>query len=134
MAPPFLTSAPDGVEWSASHPCIFTPKEGAFSTHWLGGWAGLRANLYTVIKESCPARNRTWAVRPISILSYPDSYILIVLYYIITIIIYYYYYYYLLLYCHIIKSVYYYSCYIIILILCINLDLSHIMYNDTWMK
>jgi hypothetical protein len=46
----------------------------------------------------------------------------------------YYYYYHLLLYCHIIKSVHYYSYYYIILILCINLDLSHIIYNDSWMK
>jgi hypothetical protein len=43
-------------------------------------------------------------------------------------------YYHLLLYCHIINSVLLYSYYYIILILCINLDLSHIMYNDPWMK
>jgi hypothetical protein len=27
IAPPFLTSALDGVEWSASRPCRFTPEE-----------------------------------------------------------------------------------------------------------
>jgi hypothetical protein len=52
-------------------------------------------------------------------------------YYIISILCYYYYH--LLLYCHIIKSVYYNSNYIIS-VLCINLDLSHILYNDLWMK
>jgi hypothetical protein len=35
MAPPFLTSALDGGEWSASHPGRFTRGDGATGTHWL---------------------------------------------------------------------------------------------------
>jgi hypothetical protein len=35
-----LTSALGGREWSASHPCLFTP-----GTHWVGGWVGPRAGL-----------------------------------------------------------------------------------------
>jgi hypothetical protein len=38
IAPPFLTLALDGGEWSASHPCRFTPAETAPLTHWIGGW------------------------------------------------------------------------------------------------
>jgi hypothetical protein len=32
-------------DWSASHPCRFTPGERAPSTHWIGGWVGPRAGL-----------------------------------------------------------------------------------------
>jgi hypothetical protein len=45
IAPPFLTSALDGSECSASHPGRFTTKERAPGTHWIGGWVGLRAVL-----------------------------------------------------------------------------------------
>jgi hypothetical protein len=38
--PLFLTSALDGGEWSASHPCHFTTGERAPGTHWIGGWVG----------------------------------------------------------------------------------------------
>jgi hypothetical protein len=38
-----LTSAPDGSEWSASHPGHFTPKERVPGIHWIGGWVGPRA-------------------------------------------------------------------------------------------
>jgi hypothetical protein len=38
-------------EWSASRPCRFTPKERAPGTHWIGGWAGLRAGLDNVEKK-----------------------------------------------------------------------------------
>jgi hypothetical protein len=41
----FLTSALVGGELSASHPCPFTPRERAPSTHWIGGWMGPRASL-----------------------------------------------------------------------------------------
>jgi hypothetical protein len=41
IAPPFLTSALDGGEWSASRPYRFTPGERAPGTHWIGGWLGL---------------------------------------------------------------------------------------------
>lgn len=38
IAPPFYTSAPDGVESSTSRPCSFNPSETAHDTHWTGGW------------------------------------------------------------------------------------------------
>jgi hypothetical protein len=36
VAPPFLISVLDGVEWSASRHSRFTPGERASGTHWLG--------------------------------------------------------------------------------------------------
>jgi hypothetical protein len=36
----FLTSVLVGDEWSASSSGRFTPGEGAFCTHWIGGWVG----------------------------------------------------------------------------------------------
>jgi hypothetical protein len=45
MAPPFLNSALDEGEWSASPPGRFNPGERAPSTHCIGGWVGLRAGL-----------------------------------------------------------------------------------------
>jgi hypothetical protein len=47
-APPFLTSALDEGEWSASRPCRFNPRERAPSTHWIGGWVNPRAGLDAV--------------------------------------------------------------------------------------
>jgi hypothetical protein len=41
----FLTSVLVGGEWSASRLGRFTPEERAPSTHWIGGWVGLRAGL-----------------------------------------------------------------------------------------
>jgi hypothetical protein len=39
IAPLFLTSAPDGCEWSASRPGFFTAAARAPGTHWIGdGW------------------------------------------------------------------------------------------------
>jgi hypothetical protein len=52
MAPPFLTSALDGGEWSASRPCCFTPGERAPGTHWIGGWVGPRAGLDSMKKRA----------------------------------------------------------------------------------
>jgi len=40
----FLTSTLDGGEWSTSSPGCFTPRKNS-STHWIGGWVGLRASL-----------------------------------------------------------------------------------------
>jgi hypothetical protein len=37
----FLTSAPDGGEWSASRPGRFTAGEGDSGTYWIGVWVGL---------------------------------------------------------------------------------------------
>jgi hypothetical protein len=50
-APPFLTSALDGGEWSASRPDRFTSEERDPGTHWIGGWEGLRAGLDAVKKR-----------------------------------------------------------------------------------
>jgi hypothetical protein len=44
----FLNSALVEDEWSASRPGRLTPEETAPGTHWIGGWVGLRADLYDV--------------------------------------------------------------------------------------
>jgi hypothetical protein len=46
-----LTSALDGGEWSASRSGLFTPRERATLTHWIGGWVGLRAVPDAVVKR-----------------------------------------------------------------------------------
>jgi hypothetical protein len=51
IAPPFLTSALDGGEWSASRPCRFNSGEEALVNHWIGGWVGPRAGLDAVEKR-----------------------------------------------------------------------------------
>jgi len=43
-----LISALDGGEWSAQCPGYFIPREMASSTHWTGGWVGLRVGLDAV--------------------------------------------------------------------------------------
>jgi hypothetical protein len=48
IAPPFLTSAIDGGEWSPSRPCRFTFGESAPGTHGIEGWVGPRAGLDAV--------------------------------------------------------------------------------------
>jgi hypothetical protein len=48
VAPPFLTSALDGGEWSASRRGRFASGETAHGIHWIGGWKGRRADLDTV--------------------------------------------------------------------------------------
>jgi hypothetical protein len=63
IAPPFLTSAIDGGEWSAPRPGRFTPVEVAPGAHWVGGKVGLRGRL-DVIEErkiSVLAGSRTLA-------------------------------------------------------------------------
>jgi hypothetical protein len=45
IAPPLLTSALDGGEWSASRPGRFIPGERPPGTHQVGGWVGPRAGL-----------------------------------------------------------------------------------------
>jgi hypothetical protein len=51
--PPFLTTARDGGEPSASRPCHFNPGEAEPDTHCTGGWVGLRAGL-----DNCGHQNR----------------------------------------------------------------------------
>jgi hypothetical protein len=51
IVPPFLTSALDGGEWSASPPSRFTPGQRAPGTHWMGGWVGHRTDLESVEKR-----------------------------------------------------------------------------------
>jgi hypothetical protein len=50
-APPFLTSAIGGGEWSPSRTGCFTPGEIVPGTHWVGGWVGPRAGLDIVEKR-----------------------------------------------------------------------------------
>jgi hypothetical protein len=72
IAPPLLTSALDGDEWSTLRPGRFTPGEIAASTRWIGRWVGPRAGLHAVENsESNPGR----AARSLLLyrLSYPDS-------------------------------------------------------------
>jgi hypothetical protein len=52
IAPPFLTSALHGGEWSASRPGRFTPEQRAPGTHWIGGWVAPRTGLDDVEKRN----------------------------------------------------------------------------------
>jgi len=47
-----------GGEWAASYPCHFTPGEIAPSTHWIGGWVGLRASMDMVVKT----KKKSWSL------------------------------------------------------------------------
>jgi hypothetical protein len=47
IAPPFLASAIDVGELSASRSCRFTPRGKVPGTHWLGGWVRPMADLNT---------------------------------------------------------------------------------------
>jgi hypothetical protein len=51
IAPPFLSSALDWGEWSASCPGRFTPGKIAPGTHWIGGWVGPITGLDSVDKK-----------------------------------------------------------------------------------
>jgi hypothetical protein len=48
IALPFLASALDGGEWSASHTGRLTPGENAFSTDLIRGWVGPSAGVDAV--------------------------------------------------------------------------------------
>jgi hypothetical protein len=64
---PFLTSAIDGGEWSASCPGRFTFVERAPGSHWIGGWVGPTVGLDAVgskEKSLTPIGNRIPAVQP----------------------------------------------------------------------
>jgi hypothetical protein len=54
IAPRFLWPS-HNMKWSASRPARFTPRERAPSTHWVGGWVGLRSGLDAVVKRKFPA-------------------------------------------------------------------------------
>jgi hypothetical protein len=71
IAPPFLTSALDGGEWSASRPGWCTPREKGAGTHWIGaGWAPEQVwTLWSREKSLVPAGNQTPAIQPIAILT-----------------------------------------------------------------
>jgi hypothetical protein len=78
MAPPFLTSALEGGEWSTSRPCSFTPREGAPVTHWIGGLVGPSAGPDAVKKRKILHCRESNPCRPacspsLCRLSYPDS-------------------------------------------------------------
>jgi hypothetical protein len=51
---PFLTSALDGGEWSASQPGRTLPTGKDLGTHWIGSWVGLRAALDTEARRKIP--------------------------------------------------------------------------------
>jgi len=61
----FLTSAPDGGEWSPSNPGRFT-----YGYHCIGGWIGHRADLDAMAKRktSAPAGDRTAVVQLVLLL------------------------------------------------------------------
>jgi hypothetical protein len=48
MVPPFLTSAVDGGEWSASRPGGFISEETAHGARYVGGWVSTRDGLDAV--------------------------------------------------------------------------------------
>jgi hypothetical protein len=48
IARPFLISALDEGEWSASRSGRFTPGERSLGTHWIGGLVGNRVGMDTV--------------------------------------------------------------------------------------
>jgi hypothetical protein len=66
-----LTSALDVGEWSASRHGRLTPRERTTGTHWIGGWVGHRAVLYTLVKNKIPSPRqesnpRTMIVQPVA--------------------------------------------------------------------
>jgi hypothetical protein len=83
MGVPFLTSTPDGGEWSAARPSRFTTGDIAPRTHWIGSCVGPRAGLDAVeerqnlpCKKSnpgLPARNPS-----LYLLNYSDSELIVV--------------------------------------------------------
>jgi hypothetical protein len=48
IAPPFLTSALNGGEWSASRRVQYSPGEKAPATHRIGGWVDPRLGVDAV--------------------------------------------------------------------------------------
>jgi hypothetical protein len=56
IAPPFLTSALDGDEWSAYALAALLLGMGPPCTHWIGGWEGPTVSLDTMENRKifCP--------------------------------------------------------------------------------
>jgi hypothetical protein len=63
IAPPFLTSALDRDEWSASYAGHFTPGKTAPGKHCIRGWVDPRAGPDDVEKRNIHAGNRTPTVQ-----------------------------------------------------------------------
>jgi hypothetical protein len=66
-----LASALDGREWSASRTGLFTAREWALRTLWIGGWVGSRAVLDAVVKIKIPrpireSNPRTPIIEPVA--------------------------------------------------------------------
>jgi hypothetical protein len=60
----FLTSAVDGVQWSASRPVCFIHRERNLDSHCIGSRVGLRGGLDAMEKRKPLAAtgNRTWNI------------------------------------------------------------------------
>jgi hypothetical protein len=71
-APPFLTSALDGSEWSPSRPGRFTPGKRAPSTNWLGRWVDPRAGLDAIEKNKILPCRESNPGRPAQVHRYTD--------------------------------------------------------------
>jgi hypothetical protein len=70
MDPPFLTSALDGGQWSASCPGLITRRQIGPGTHRKGDWAGPRTGLDVVEKRkilSCLELNQGRPARSLSL-------------------------------------------------------------------
>jgi hypothetical protein len=75
IAPPFLISALDGGEWSASRPCRFTSEETAPSTHRIASWVGPKVGPGAVEKRKISHSWESNPDRPVRSLSlYRHSY------------------------------------------------------------
>jgi hypothetical protein len=76
IAPPFLTSALDGGEWSASRPYRFNQEDRTTGPHWIEACAGPRAGLdaMKMRKEFLThAGNRTPVVQSMGLSLYQHS-------------------------------------------------------------
>jgi hypothetical protein len=81
IAPPFLTSALDEGEWSASRPWRSTPGERAPCTHWTGGWVCPKVGLDVLNKTKILHCRESNPGRPAR--CYPNSYTYYLLFFLI---------------------------------------------------
>jgi hypothetical protein len=68
------------MEWSASGPGRFTPRERALFTHWIGGWVGTRAVLDAVVKRKIPSPHRESKVHTVGKMCFVFDFILHIAY------------------------------------------------------